>query len=135
MPSDVQVREAVAAYAAAVSAGDKAGIVACYNDDARVTDPYPQPTFEGREEVSKFWDGVFALGTPVSFVPGPLVVAGDRGVFSFAVQVEVGECESRVRLQVEGYDILTIDDDGLIADQLAYWDPASMHPVEACPFQ
>jgi hypothetical protein len=71
------------------------------------------------------------MGTPVSFVPERVVVAGDRGVFSFAIQLDIGEAEGKARLQVEGYDILTIDDDGLIAEQLAYWDPASMHSVES----
>ncbi|MFZ0171950.1 MAG: nuclear transport factor 2 family protein, partial [Acidimicrobiales bacterium] len=119
------------AYAAAVSAADKEAIMACYSSDTRVTDPYPGPTHEGREGASAFWDGVLGLGTPVSFVPERVVVAGDRGVFFFTIQIDVGEGEGKARLQVEGYDILTIDDEGLIADQLAYWDPASMHPVEA----
>ncbi|MGA8679438.1 MAG: nuclear transport factor 2 family protein [Acidimicrobiales bacterium] len=131
MPTSEQVHGAIAAYAAAVSAADKEAIMACYSSDTRVTDPYPGPTHEGREGASAFWDGVLGLGTPVSFVPERVVVAGDRGVFFFTIQIDVGEGEGKARLQVEGYDILTIDDEGLIADQLAYWDPASMHPVEA----
>ena len=131
MPTSEQVHGAIAAYAAAVSAADKEAIMACYSSDTRVTDPYPGPTHEGREGASAFWDGVLGLGTPVSFVPERVVVAGDRGVFFFTIQIDVGEGEGKARLQVEGYDILTIDDDGLIADQMAYWDPASMHPVRA----
>jgi ketosteroid isomerase-like protein len=130
-PTAAQVRDAVAGYAAAVSAADKAAILACYSDDTRVTDPYPGPTHEGREGASTFWDGVLGMGTPVSFVPDRIVVAGDRGVFSFTIRIDIGEGEGKARLQVEGYDVLTIDDDGLIADQLAYWDPASMHPVDS----
>ena len=129
MPTSTQVREAIAAYAAAVSAADKEAIMACYGSHPSVTDPYPGPTHEGREGASAFWDGVLRLGTPVSFVPERVVVAGDRGVFFFTIQIDMGEGEGKARLQVEGYDILTIDDAGLIADQLAYWDPASMHPV------
>ena len=130
-PTATQIQAAVASYATAVSAADKEAILACYSRETRVTDPYPGPTHEGSEGASTFWDGVLQMGTPVSFVPERLVVAGDRGVFSFTIQVEIGEGEGRVRLQVEGYDILTIDGGGLIADQLAYWDPASMHPVES----
>jgi ketosteroid isomerase-like protein len=130
MPTSTQVQEAVAGYAAAVSSADKHAIMACYSSDARVTDPYPGPTHEGTEGVSGFWDGVLGLGTPVSFVPERVVVAGERGVFFFTIQIDIGEGEGKARLQVEGYDILSIDDDGLIADQLAYWDPASMHPVD-----
>ena len=131
MPTDTQVREAVAAYAAAVSSADKEAIMACYGSNPQVIDPYPGPTHEGIEGASAFWDGVLAMGTPVSFVPDRIVVAGDRGVFYFQIQVEIGEGAGKGRLQVEGYDILTIDDDGLITDQLAYWDPAKMHPVRA----
>jgi ketosteroid isomerase-like protein len=131
MPTSTQVQDAVARYAAAVASADKAAIMACYGNDPRVTDPYPQPTHEGREGASAFWDGVLALGRPVSFVPEHVVVAADRGVFFFRMQVEIGEGDGKARVGIEGYDIFTIDEDGLIADQLAYWDPASMHPVEA----
>jgi ketosteroid isomerase-like protein len=131
MPTPTQVQEAVASYAAAVSSADRDAILACYGKDPRVTDPYPGPTHQGRDGVAGFWDGVLGMGTPVSFVPERVVVAGDRGVFSFAIQLDIGEAEGKARLQVEGYDILTIDDDGLIAEQLAYWDPASMHSVES----
>jgi ketosteroid isomerase-like protein len=130
MPTPTQVHEAIARYAAAVSSADKESILSCYCDDPRVTDPYPGPTHEGRDAVSGFWDVILRMGTPVSFVPERIVVAGDRGVFGFTIRIEIGEGEGKALLQVEGYDILTIDDDGLIADQLAYWDPASMHPVD-----
>lgn len=129
MPTPVQVRQAIARYAAAVSSADKEAILACYSDDTQVTDPYPGPTYEGREDASRFWEGVLRMGTPVSFVPDRVVVAGDHGVFCFTIQIDIGEGEGKARLQVEGYDVFTIDDDGLIAEQLAYWDPASMHPV------
>ncbi|HEV8064236.1 MAG TPA: hypothetical protein VGP46_05365, partial [Acidimicrobiales bacterium] len=79
--------------------------------------------------VSSFWDGVLGMGTPVAFVPRDVVVTGDRGVFYFTINVELGEGEGKVRLEVSGYDVLTIDEDGRIVDQLAYWDPASMRPV------
>jgi ketosteroid isomerase-like protein len=129
VPTPSQVTDAVAAYAAAVSSADKDAIMACYGPEPTVTDPYPGPTHEGRDGVSGFWDGVLGLGTPVSFVPERVVVAGERGVFFFTIQLDIGEGEGKARVQVEGYDILSIGDDGLIADQLAYWDPASMHPV------
>jgi ketosteroid isomerase-like protein len=131
VPPPALVRQAIASYAAAVSSADKEAILACYSDDTQVTDPYPGPTHEGREGASRFWDGVLQMGTPVSFVADRVVVAGDRGVFSFTIQIDIGEGEGKARLQVEGYDVLTIDDDGQIAEQLAYWDPASMHPVAA----
>jgi steroid delta-isomerase len=129
MPTAEQVQAAVATYAAAVSSADKEAIMACYSEQATVTDPYPGPTHVGTEGVSGFWDGVLGLGTPKSFTPDRVVVAGDRGVFSFTIQIEIGEGEGRARLEVAGYDILTVDDAGLIADQLAYWDPAAMRPV------
>ena len=131
MPTSTQVREAVASYASAVSSADKEAILSCYGGDPRVTDPYPGPTYEGRDGASAFWDGVLRMGTPVSFVAERVVVAGDRGVFSFTIRIDVGAGEGKARLQVEGYDVLTIDDDGLIAAQVAYWDPASMHPVDS----
>src|ERR1039457_5939067 len=98
--------------------------MALYTEDAVVQDPYPNPPHEGKEAVGGFWDGVLAMGTPVEFVPEKIVVTADRGVFAFAIRIDLGEGEGKVRLQVEGYDILTISDDGRISNQLAYWDPA-----------
>ncbi|MGH9169597.1 MAG: nuclear transport factor 2 family protein [Acidimicrobiales bacterium] len=129
MPTAQQVHDAVRRYAEAVSTASKEAIMACYSDSATVQDPYPQPVHEGKEAVAGFWDGVLAMGQPVSFVPENVVVAADKGVFGFAIQIEIGEGEGKASLQVEGYDVLTVDDDGLIAGQLAFWDPASMHPV------
>jgi len=129
MPTSDQVHGAVAAYATAVGTADKDTILACYGSDPRLCDPYPGPVHEGADGVSSFWDGILAMGTPVSFVPDRVVAAGDRAVFGFTIQIDIGEGEGKARLQVEGYDVLTIDDDGRIVDQLAYWDPASMHPV------
>jgi ketosteroid isomerase-like protein len=129
MPTAEQIQSAVERYASAVSSADKAAIMDCYAGNANVQDPYPQPAHEGKEAVGGFWDGVLGMGSPVSFVPRDVVIAGDRGVFAFTITVEMGEGEGKARLGVSGYDVLTIDDEGLIVDQLAYWDPATMRPV------
>jgi ketosteroid isomerase-like protein len=129
VPSADEVKEAVERYARAVSSASKEAIMACYDEDVVLQDPYPQPAHTGKEAVSTFWDGVLTMGTPVSFVPDNVVVVHDRAVFLFTTLVDVGEGEGKVRLQVSGYEILTIDDAGRISGQLAYWDPAHMHLV------
>jgi ketosteroid isomerase-like protein len=129
VPTEEQVHAAIERYAAAVSSAAKDQIMACYADGACVQDPYPQPRHEGKDGVSTFWDGVLAMGSPCAFLPRDVVVTADRGVFYFTIHVDLGEGDGKVRLEVGGYDILTIDDEGLIVDQLAYWNPASMHPI------
>lgn len=128
MPTNDQVKAAVERYSAAVSAADKHGILACFSEGATVVDPYPSPAHVGREAISQFWDGVFALGTPLAFLPEKLVACGDRAVFIFAITVEGGNGE---RFGFEGFDVVTVNDEGLINELTAYWDLAELHPVPA----
>jgi ketosteroid isomerase-like protein len=130
MPSKEQVTGAVAAYAAAVSAADRDAILACYGPTPRVSDPYPSTPGEGREGVARHWDNVLGMGRPYSFEPHHVVVGGDRAIFNFTIRLEIGEGDGRARVQVDGFDVMTIGDDGLIVEQIGYWDPADVRPVD-----
>jgi uncharacterized protein (TIGR02246 family) len=129
MPSNEVVKEAIERYAAAVSAGDRAGILACFAADAVFVDPYPSPALVGREAIGTFWDNVFTMGKPLSFVPEKVAVAADRVAFNFTVTLATPDGN---RVVVEGIEVAAIAEDGLIADMTAYWDPTHIRtqPVD-----
>ena len=127
MPTSEQVRAAAERYAAAVPGGDREPIVACFAADGEVVDPYPSPAVVGHDGIRGFWDNVFAMGTPRSFTIEHIVVAGDSAAFLFSIVVAIGGGDALVGLR--GFDVIRVDDDGLIAGLTAYWDPADFTPL------
>ena len=125
MPSPEQIHDVIGRYAASVSSADKEAILACFSDDATVIDPYPSPPCVGKEAIGAFWDGVMALGTPAAFLPEKTVVCADRAVFLFAITV-VGADGGRFGF--DGFDIITVNDAGLITELVAYWDLSQIAP-------
>jgi steroid delta-isomerase len=127
VPTSEQVKEAAARYAAAVSSAERETIVSCFAGDAAVVDPYPSPAVHGHEGIRGFWDNVFSMGTPQRFEIEHIAAAGDSAAFLFSLAVDVGGTLFGVR----GFDVVTVDDDGLITSLTAYWEPAAMAPIEA----
>jgi steroid delta-isomerase len=128
MPSTDQIHDAVERYAAACSAADKAAIVSCFAADAVFVDPYPMPANIGHEAIGAFWDGVFAMGKPISFVPDNLAACGDRAAFNFSVVIAAPDGG---RLGIDGIEVATVNDDGVFSELTAYWDPANIRPLPA----
>ncbi len=128
MPTTEELKEAVERYAAAVSAGDRDAIVACFAVDAVFIDPYPSAPCVGRGAIAAFWDGVLAAGKPLAFVPERIAACGDRAAFNFHVILAVPDGG---RIGVEGIEVATIDESGAFRELTAYWDPASIHPLPA----
>ncbi len=131
MPTSEQVRAAAERYATAVSGAERETIVACFAENAEVVDPYPAPAVLGHDGIRGFWDNVFGLGIPQSFTIQKIAVAGDSAAFLFSLVVAVGEPGSGARLGIDGFDVIRVDDDGLIAALTAYWDPASFVSLPA----
>ena len=128
MPNADQVREAAERYASKVPSGDADAIVACFSAEAEVVDPYPTPAHVGHDAIRTFWDTVHGMGMPQSFEIEHIAVAGDSAAFLFHITVLVG---GSALLGVRGFDIIKVDDDGLITSLTAYWDPTSFQPVDA----
>lgn len=125
MPTNEQVREIVDLYAASVGKADREAIVACFAEDAEVVDPYPAPAVTGHDGIRGFWDRVLSMGTPQSFEVEHIAVTADKAAFLFSLAVDVGGSPFGVR----GFDVVRVDDAGLIAELTAYWDPGSMAPL------
>jgi steroid delta-isomerase len=127
MPTPEQVRKAAERYASQVTSGDRDAIVACFSPDAEVVDPYPTPAHVGHEAIGAFWDTVHGMGRPQTFEIEHIAVAGDTAAFLFRLAVLVG---GTTLLGVRGFDVVRVDDDGLIAALTAYWEPTSFEPLE-----
>jgi ketosteroid isomerase-like protein len=125
MPTPEQVREIATRYAEAVGKADKEAILACFAEDAEVVDPYPSPAVSGHEGIGGFWDRVLSMGTPQSFEIEHIAVTADRAAFLFSLAIDVGGSP----LGVRGFDVISVDDAGLITALTAYWDPATMAPI------
>jgi steroid delta-isomerase len=127
VPTTEQVREAATRYASLVTSGDREAIVACFSVDAEVVDPYPAPAHVGHDAIRAFWDTVHGMGQPHTFEVEHIAVAGDSAAFLFRLAVLVG---GTTLLGIRGFDVVRVDDDGLITALTAYWDPTSFAPVE-----
>lgn len=122
------VKDAIERYAAAVSAADPDAVVACFTEDAILIDPYPSPPNVGHEGIRSFWDNLLATGTPIAYVPEKLVACGDRAVVNFAITIALPD---GARIGIEGFEVATVTEAGLISELTAYWDPAQVHPEPA----
>ncbi len=123
MPTPGQVRATLDRYCEAASSGEVERMLDCYAEGASVVDPYPAPPQVGSDAIAAFFHQMFAAARPMAFLAERAVVAGDRVAFCFAMEAKA---DDGTTLSFEGIERFTIDDDGLITEQVAYWDPASI---------
>lgn len=65
MTTEDAIRQTVERYWACFSAGDKAGWLALYDDDATVEDPVGSDVHRGHDEIGAFWDQSRALADSI----------------------------------------------------------------------
>ena len=121
-PTDEQVRTAVAAYAAAVTSGDRARLLDLFAEDAVLYDPYPTGLFEGNTGIGAWWDTVVAPMLAVEIEVRELHVCGDRAA---AVWTNTATVSDGVKARLGGVDVFTVRDDGRIVSMVAYWDAST----------
>jgi steroid delta-isomerase len=123
MPTPDQLRAVADRYCSAAGSGDVEGILACYAEGASVVDPYPAPPRVGTEAIRTMFEERFAMARPVAFLTQLSVLAEDRVAFVFSIEAVTAD---RSTIAFEGIDIFTVDDEGLIREQIAYWDPTQV---------
>jgi steroid delta-isomerase len=123
MPSPEQIRATLDAYIRCFSAGDRAGWVDLFSDDAVQEDPVGSPVNQGHDAIGAFYDAMLAGGVPqLSFVREP-VVCGDEALMFLMARTGSGDGEVRVPFIV---DHVRLDEAARITSLRAFWDPASM---------
>ncbi|MGH9214537.1 MAG: nuclear transport factor 2 family protein [Acidimicrobiales bacterium] len=126
-PDPDVIRQAVATYMERFTANDRAGWLDLFADDAWIEDPVGTPRRNGKQEIGAFWDQTHDLPDSVALVPlGILTVIGCEAIFTMQALPVVGE----QTLAIDVIDLMTFDDEGKIATMRAFFDPATMRPVE-----
>lgn len=123
-----QITATIDRYTEVFSAGDRAGYLALFADDATVEDPVGADVARGTEAIAVFWDGVRAMAAEITLVrTGPPRIAAGEAAFPMRAITNLGE----IRLGVDIIDVMAFADDGRITSLRAFWDPSDMAPVEA----
>lgn len=124
-PGREQIRQLCDDYMAAVSAHDLDALQAMFAPQAEQQEPVGSPPNRGWEAIRRFFAASSGVGVTMSRM-GPVLVVGDRALFMALVRVETPD---GIR-EMTTADVLTIDDDGRIAELLAFPDRAA-DPREA----
>ena len=126
MADQSSINATIDAYLAAFTAGDRAGYLDCFADDAWLEDPVGTPRREGREDIGAFWDEVHVMPDAIELRPhGLRVVVGAEAAFTLQARASVGG----QTLVVDVIDLMTFDDAGRIASLRAFFDPSAMRPA------
>lgn len=126
MPTVEHMRDVVARYTAAHSAGDVDAVAALFAEDAVVADPVDAPEHVGREAVRSFFAGTHQMCDSMDLqATGAVRAAGNWAAVPLKAVTSIGE----LQLQVEIIDVFTFGEDGLITDMRAYWTADDIRPV------
>lgn len=110
-------------YFEALSAMDRQAYVACFSEDAVVHDPYGGRPINGRQGLSKWFDGLERTWSTFLIEPGDFHVSGNRVAATWTVRAEAQSGKPAV---FSGIDVFTVGDDELISRLEGYWDFAAM---------
>ena len=125
MPTPEQVQAAIRSYVDSFGNNDKDAFVAAFATDAVQIDPYPSPANVGHEAIAGFWDNAHTMAETFEFLVKDTIVCGDRAAVPFTMTMGT----AGGKMQFDGVDIFTINDDGKIAEINAYWDMAKIRPA------
>lgn len=127
MADTEQIRATIDQYAVRLSAGDRAGWLALFTDDAVQEDPVGTPVNTGHEAIGQFFDDASGmLGAPqMTILDGYPVVIGHEAVVGFQIVAGTGADRVRIPLIV---DHMTFADDARISSLRAFWDPSTIQP-------
>jgi steroid Delta-isomerase len=121
------IRKRIDTYMATFTANDREGWLDNFAEDAWIEDPVGTPRRTGREEIGAFWDETHQVPDAVALVPLGLVnVCGNEAAFTMQARPTLG---GQV-FALDVIDVMTFDDEGRITTMRAYFDPATMAPVD-----
>lgn len=118
MPTNAQLREALARYAEAASSRDADKYAVLFTPDAVQVDPYPSGVHNGRDEIHDFIEQSFAACEAMKFEVEECHPVADKAAVRFHITLDL---EGGTTMHIRGVEIFTITDDGLISAVEAYW--------------
>jgi ketosteroid isomerase-like protein len=118
----------------AVEAGDRAGWLALFADDAIVEDPIGPSAFDpdgkghrGSAAIEAFYDNVIAANESIRFEIRQSFLCGDEIANVGVIRITVAP---GLIVEVDGVYTYRRSSDGMIAALRAYWEPDSIRTVE-----
>lgn len=118
MPTTVQIREAIDLYAAASNTKNADAYAALFTSDAVQVDPYPTAPNVGRDAIRDAIQQIFDGCKTIRFEITELHSVADRAAISFQSTVTLA---SDSIMHVQGIEIITVTDDGLISAADVYF--------------
>jgi steroid delta-isomerase len=126
MADDAQIRATIDKYVATFSAGDRAGWLALWADDATMEDPVGTPVRHGRDEIGGLFDSARASADAVELrLTGVALVVAGEAAFHMEVRPTVGGQE----MVMPAIDVMTFTAGGQIATQRAFVDFSQLRPA------
>ena len=120
-----RIAEVLAQYAGFVTAGDVAGILSLYADDATIEIPVGGPEHAGIDAVHAFYrDNELARSLEIT---GNACVAGNEAAVPMRAVVEQG---GRL-LELDVIDVATIDEHGKLTRLRAFFDLEGARPLDS----
>jgi steroid Delta-isomerase len=109
------VAETVTRYAKLLGSGSAEEITALYTSDATVEDPVGSGVRHGHAEIRELYSRVEKQIRTVELLS--VHINGNEAAFLARLTVITGD----VRTHIDGIDVMTFDDDGLITSMRAFW--------------
>lgn len=127
MATKDEIISRVEAYAAAQTAGDVDAVTALFAPDAVVADPVHEPAHVGREAIHAFFSGTRDMvDSMVLEITGPIRSVDRYAAVPLRAVSDIGGA----KVAVDIVDVFSFEENGLIGDMKAYWDPAGIIPVD-----
>jgi steroid delta-isomerase len=119
------IDEALDAYMATFTAGDRAGWLASFAEGAWIEDPVGTPRHEGVEAIGRFWDGHHEVVEHIELRPlGLRTVVGNEAAHTMQARTLLGDTTYIVDI----ISVLTFDDDARVTTMRAFFDPSTIRP-------
>lgn len=119
------LRACVATYVDAVNARDPERIAALFAVDGIQADPASNPPNVGREAIAAFFAGSIGASDTWTFTAKAVHTCAPQVAFDFLIELQ----SAGATMTIDGIEVFTVGDDGLITSVYAYWDDADVGVV------
>jgi uncharacterized protein (TIGR02246 family) len=118
MPTTAQLRETIDRYAKTVTTRDADVYAALFTPDAVQVDPYPTAPNVGRDAIRAFMQRSIDASESIVFEATEVHPVADKAAIVFHITIGLAGGST---MHIQGVEVFTVTDDGLISAVEAYW--------------
>jgi steroid delta-isomerase len=122
LPTSDELRAFIATYVSTLNGRDPDAIAALFAEDAVQADPVSSPPNVGRDAIRVFFTASIGASEGWTFSAPTVHTCGNHVAINFQIMVE----SSGTTMTIDGIEVFTVNDDGLISSANAYWDEADL---------